>query len=265
MVFRTLAGVAAACSLLGRVLLHMELGHTLILRDCGIFRALYDMLNQNHTIVGGRRNCCIALGPHSNPMCAVHEDFRAVVVMTPAQAAAADPSLLNRFEKQWLDASQLLPVSHQQLLLQPLQRWVQLLGAASSGSSSSSVGWSAGSSSSSSSAPPAAGFGAAELFLGLHADSLPSLLLHLTSKASSSSSSSSGSSSRCYADSRVAHLLSSSVTQQALLAASQRALIACASLDEWPGLAAMQQDMRTQLLLQPTATLEGRFLTWVLL
>jgi hypothetical protein len=229
----------------------MELGHTLILRDCGIFGALYEMLNQNYSVVGGRRNCRIALGPHSNPMCAVHEDFRAVVT-TPAQAAAADPSLLNRCEKQWLDAQQLLPVSYQKLLLHPLQQWVAGLGAASSscsdaGSSSSGVSvstygsspgsmavhsagsGSSGSSSSREQALTQPGFAPSDLFLGLHADSLPSLLLKLSGRISGSSHGSSSSSTSALSSGQ--HLLSNPSTQQSLLAQCQQALIATASLD----------------------------------
>jgi len=166
----------------------MELGHKLIIWDCGIFSALYDMLNQNYSTVAGRHNCRIALGPHSNPMCAVHEDFRCVVVMTPAQAAAADPSLLNRFEKQWLLPEQLLPPSQQRLLLQPLQQWADQLAAAASFSSSSSSG--GGVTGGPIRSGPGA-FSASELFLGLHDDTLPSLLMSLTQGSSSSSSSSS--------------------------------------------------------------------------
>jgi hypothetical protein len=43
------------------------------------------MLNQHYTIVGGRRNCRIAIGAFSNPMCYVHEDFRCIVVVDQKQ------------------------------------------------------------------------------------------------------------------------------------------------------------------------------------
>ena len=53
-----------------------------------IYGALYDMLNQNYTIVNGRRNCRIALGAESNPMCFVHDTFRCIVVVEKAQVAS---------------------------------------------------------------------------------------------------------------------------------------------------------------------------------
>lgn len=187
----------------------MELGHKLILRDCGIFGALYDMLNQNYSTVGGRHNCRIALGPHSNPMCAVHDDFRAIVVMTPEQAAAADPSLLNRFEKQCIDCSKLLPFTYQQLLLQPLQLWVASLAAASMARTAKGM------------------FAAEDFFLGLHSDSVPSLLLQLTQAARDGDSRPSGVS----RGSGVAHPLTSHKTQQELLSLCKSCVVSVVSCD----------------------------------
>lgn len=92
-----------------------------------------DMLNQNYTYVGSKRNCRIALGmfdipflffllfsliylnfpgssirpliyyrigPYSNPMCHVADGFRCIVLVDSNKVDYTDPPFLNRFEKQ---------------------------------------------------------------------------------------------------------------------------------------------------------------------
>ena len=60
------------------------------------------MLNQNYTYVGKKKNCRIALGAYSNPMCNVHEDFRCIVLVDLNNVDFTDPPFLNRFEKQMI-------------------------------------------------------------------------------------------------------------------------------------------------------------------
>ncbi|KAK3579949.1 hypothetical protein CHS0354_020846, partial [Potamilus streckersoni] len=56
--------------MLNRIIICMEQGLVLILKDLdSIYGSLYDMLNQNYTVVGEKKNCRVALGPYSNPMC----------------------------------------------------------------------------------------------------------------------------------------------------------------------------------------------------
>lgn len=86
---------------LSRIILCMEQGLTLILKDLeNIYGSLYDMLNQNYISVGSKKNCRIALGPYSNPMCHVHEDFKCIVLVEESKLDFSDPPFLNRFEKQ---------------------------------------------------------------------------------------------------------------------------------------------------------------------
>ncbi|KAG2374013.1 hypothetical protein C9374_011678 [Naegleria lovaniensis] len=88
---------------LSRIILCMESGIQLILKDLEqIYGSLYDMLNQNYTIVGKKKNCRIALGAFSNPMCHVHDDFKCVILIDEHNIDYADPPFLNRFEKQRL-------------------------------------------------------------------------------------------------------------------------------------------------------------------
>jgi hypothetical protein len=101
----------------------MESGRTLILKDLeDIYGSLYgrlpplspfiyiisnilifkDMLNQNYVVVGKKKNCRIALGAFSNPMCNVHDDFRCIVLVDHRKIDFSDPPFLNRFEKQMI-------------------------------------------------------------------------------------------------------------------------------------------------------------------
>lgn len=87
--------------ILSRIILCMEQGYVLILKDLeNIYGSLYDMLNQNYTVVGSKKNCRVALGPYSNPMCHVHEDFKCIVLVEESKLDYSDPPFLNRFEKQ---------------------------------------------------------------------------------------------------------------------------------------------------------------------
>jgi hypothetical protein len=98
----------------------------LILKDLEhIYGSLYDMLNQNYTVVGSKRNCRIALGAFSNPMCHVHEDFRCIVLVDQAKLDQSDPPFLNRFEKQLLTYDSIM--SHRQkVIAQQLGEWARL-------------------------------------------------------------------------------------------------------------------------------------------
>ena len=90
--------------ILSRIILCMEQGLVLILKDLdNIYGSLYDMLNQNYTIVGKKKHCRIALGHYSNPLCQVHDDFRCIVLVNEGNVDFSDPPFLNRFEKQSLD------------------------------------------------------------------------------------------------------------------------------------------------------------------
>ena len=110
--------------MLSRIILCMERDCVLILRDLeSIYGSLYDMLNQNYTVVGGKRNCRVALGAFSNPMCQVHDGFRCVVLIDQGRVDYTDPPFLNRFEKQLLRFSDVLDVE-QRNIISSLNTWV---------------------------------------------------------------------------------------------------------------------------------------------
>eukprot|EP00035_Acanthoeca_spectabilis_P019342 m.420116 g.420116 ORF g.420116 m.420116 type:complete len:4951 (+) comp16844_c0_seq9:156-15008(+) len=114
-----------AYRILSQIILCMEAGGCLVLRSLdAVYGALYDMLNQHYTVVGGRRNCRIALGAESNPMCFVHDSFRCIVIVDQVELLQQDPPFINRFEKQvlcFVDA-----LTEQTLEAQrKLRRWAQ--------------------------------------------------------------------------------------------------------------------------------------------
>lgn len=111
--------------ILSRIILCMERDCVLILRDLeSIYGSLYDMLNQNYTVVGGKRNCRVALGAFSNPMCQVHDGFRCIVLIDQGRVDFTDPPFLNRFEKQLLRFSDVLNAG-QRNVINDLTDWVK--------------------------------------------------------------------------------------------------------------------------------------------
>lgn len=126
-----------------------------------IWTSLYDMLNQHYSYVGGRRNCRIALGAYSNPMCYVHENFRCIVVVEESQIPNMDPPFLNRFEKQSLTYERILNET-QRNAVEYIRGWAHKL---------ASMGCNKGNEE----------FPECQVFSGYYQDSVPSLvMLHST-------------------------------------------------------------------------------------
>ena len=142
--------------ILSRIILCMERDCILILRDLeSIYGSLYDMLNQNYAVVGNRKNCRVALGAYSNPMCQVHDGFRCIVLTDQRKVKFSDPPFLNRFEKQLLRFSDVL-TDDQQIVIKELRRWVQAMCTIEGLESH---------------------FKETDMFIGFHDDTLPSLVL----------------------------------------------------------------------------------------
>ncbi|XP_038050110.1 uncharacterized protein LOC119723500 [Patiria miniata] len=139
--------------ILSRIILCMEEGYVLVLRDLeNVYSSLYDMLNQNYTVVGKKRHCRVALGAYSNPMCQVHPDFRCIVIVDQQKVDYSDPPLLNRFEKQTLTFMDIVS-DEQKRAIDTLRRWVEDI-----------------------STVEEMQFTPSEAFLGYHTDTLPSLV-----------------------------------------------------------------------------------------
>ena len=144
--------------ILSRIILCMEQDCILILKDLeSIYGSLYDMLNQNYAVVGNRKNCRVALGAYSNPMCQVNDGFRCIVLIDEDKVDYQDPPFLNRFEKQVLRFSDVLN-DDQRDVITKLQRWVELISTVEGLESQ---------------------FKKTDMFIGFNDDTLPSLVLSL--------------------------------------------------------------------------------------
>ena len=146
-------------NILSRIILCMERNCVLILRDLeSIYGSLYDMLNQNYTVVGQKKNCRVALGPFSNPMCQVHDGFRCIVLIDEQRVDYTDPPFLNRFEKQLLRFSDVLN-EDQKEVISLLRDWTKAISTVHELESH---------------------FNETDMFLGFNEDTLPSLVLHFS-------------------------------------------------------------------------------------
>ena len=138
---------------LSEIILCMERGGILILQDLeSIYGSLNDMLNQNYTIIGKKRYCRVALGPYSNSMYQVHDDFRCIVLVDEKNLNLQQPPFLNRFEKQILRFSTILS-GDLQAAIRYLETWIAEV-----------------------SCIEGLPFSSKGMFLGLHGDTLPSLV-----------------------------------------------------------------------------------------
>eukprot|EP00741_Cyanophora_paradoxa_P003607 tig00000093_g3504.t1 len=114
-----------AYRVLSRVILSMEAGNCVILKDLNVYGALYDMLNQHYSIgAGDKRYCRVALGAFTSPPCHVDELFRCVVVVDRDEVELQDPPFLNRFEKQVVSYEDIL-TDGQRALIRELSRWAR--------------------------------------------------------------------------------------------------------------------------------------------
>ena len=148
--------------ILSQIILCMERGGFVVLRSMDrIYGSLYDMLNQNYTTVGGKRNCRVALGADSNPMCQVADDFRCIVIMDSNEVTDKDPPFLNRFEKQCISYEDILQDRPRtRKLIAELDEWVQNVATVMDKDTETL-------------------FTPADAFLGFHDNTLPSLVLHV--------------------------------------------------------------------------------------
>ena len=60
------------------------------------------MLNQNYTVIGGRKKCKVTIGPNSSN-CIVDDDFKCILLVNSQNVKRMDAPLLNRFEKHFYD------------------------------------------------------------------------------------------------------------------------------------------------------------------
>jgi hypothetical protein len=147
------------CINIQRVKLCMAEGITTVLVHCeALYESLYDLLNQHYVEYGGQIYVRLAFGTYTR-LCPIHKNFRIVVVVEKEEAyTRLAPPLLNRFEKQVFERSNVLH-SEQKRMLARLQKFSLLF--ASVWDSKLEISWSS--------------FRAT--FCGYHSDMLSSLIL----------------------------------------------------------------------------------------
>jgi hypothetical protein len=87
--------------LLNKIQLSLENGDILVLKNMeNIYPSLYNLFNQNFTMLGGKKFARIAFANYKS-YSVVHNDFRAIVLVNEEQIREKmeDPPFLNRFEK----------------------------------------------------------------------------------------------------------------------------------------------------------------------
>ena len=87
--------------LLNKIQLSLENGDILVLKNMeNIYPSLYNLFNQNFTMLGGKKFARIAFANYKS-YSVVHNDFRAIVLVDEEQIKEKmeDPPFLNRFEK----------------------------------------------------------------------------------------------------------------------------------------------------------------------
>ena len=86
--------------ILNKILSCMEEGKILILKNLEtIYPSLYDLFNQNFTVVSEKNFARIALGSTNNSLSYVHPNFKCIILVNEDDIEKQEPPFLNRFEK----------------------------------------------------------------------------------------------------------------------------------------------------------------------
>ena len=94
---------------LNKVQLHMEQGNILILNNLeSVYPNLYDLFNQNFSVVGNKNYARLAVGSTTNTFSYVNMKFRCIVNVDIEQIENEEAPFLNRFEKHILSYEYLL-------------------------------------------------------------------------------------------------------------------------------------------------------------
>ena len=114
-----------SAKILSTIINCLEEGISLIMQGLDtIYPSLYDLFNQNFTVISKKKTCKIAIGTTTNITCSVHDDFRCIVLVDEQQLADQEPPFLNRFEKQIVSWESIL--SDQNLIegLKKIKAWL---------------------------------------------------------------------------------------------------------------------------------------------
>ena len=95
--------------ILNKVQLQMEQNKVLLLTDLEpVYPALYDLFNQNFTVVSEKNYARIAIGSSNNTFSLVNDDFKCIVIVDEKAIDKEEAPFLNRFEKHIISFEYLL-------------------------------------------------------------------------------------------------------------------------------------------------------------
>ena len=116
---------AQICHNINRIKIAMEIGKFVILCNLqNLYESLYDALNQNYIMLGGKRYVDLGLGTN-RVKCRVHENFRMIIIAEDKEVHEKFPiPLINRLEKHVLGRETLLETREQKNKLNNLRNWV---------------------------------------------------------------------------------------------------------------------------------------------
>ena len=98
-----------ALKVLNKVQLHMENGNILIMKDLdSVYPAMYDLFNQNFTVLSNKNYARLAVGSSVNTFSFVNNNFRCIIDVDIKQIDNEEAPFLNRFEKHIMSFEYLL-------------------------------------------------------------------------------------------------------------------------------------------------------------
>ena len=98
-----------ALKVLNKIQTHMERGNILILNNLeSVYPAMYDLFNQNFTVLSNKNYSRLAVGSNTNTFAYVNNDFRCIVSVDIDQINNEEAPFLNRFEKHIISFEYLL-------------------------------------------------------------------------------------------------------------------------------------------------------------
>ena len=98
-----------ATKIMNKIQNDMEVGNLLILKDLEtVYPHMYDLFNQNFTVLSGKNYSRISVGSSTNAFLFVHDNFKCIVNVDINKISEEEPPFLNRFEKHIITFEDLL-------------------------------------------------------------------------------------------------------------------------------------------------------------
>ena len=98
-----------AIKVLNKIQLYMEKGGILFLKNLEtVYPSMYDLFNQNFTVVGNKNYARLAVGSTTNNFALINNNFKCIINVDNDKIDKEEPPFLNRFEKHILSLDNLL-------------------------------------------------------------------------------------------------------------------------------------------------------------